>query len=323
MNSSNSNRRCGIVLAGGRGLRLRPFIHQLKGSTLPKQYVNFIGERSMLEHTFDRAERLISRERLLTAITRDHLNYREAEEQLSERPAGRVIVQPEDRDTGLSVLLPLMHLYKRHTGATVAVFPSDHFILEEDVFMAHVGMAFYLVESDPSRLVVLGLEPDAPEPEYGYILPDGEVRGSAPSSIRGIRLLMDDLDSAAAQALIERGGLWNTMTLVFKPDTVLDLVRAFFPRLYGLLQDVQKAIGTRKERSVVEDAYRRMEPMDFEKGILQTFLLLRSSRLSVLPVSEVFWSDWKSERTVVDALRQTGYLNRLHGVADGRISANS
>jgi mannose-1-phosphate guanylyltransferase len=184
--------------------------------------------------------------------------------------------------------------------------------------MAHVGMAFYLVESDPSRLVVLGMEPDAPEPEYGYILPDGE----APSGARGIRLFMNDLDPVVARELIERGGLWNTMTLVFKADTVLELVRAFIPRLYGLLQDIHKAIGTRKERSVVEEAYRRMKPMNFADGILETFALMRASQLSVMPVSEVFWSDWKSGRSVVNALRRAGYLNRLRGIADDRISAN-
>jgi mannose-1-phosphate guanylyltransferase len=290
MSSFNSIRRCGIVLAGGRGLRLRPFIHRLKGSTLPKQYVNFTGTRSMLEHTCDRAERLISRDRLLTVVARDHLNYEEAEEQLSGRSAGTVIAQPEDRDTGPGILLPLMHLYKRHPDATVAVFPADHFILEEDVFMAHVGMAFYLVENDPSRLVVLGTEPGEPEPELGYSQPDG--------------------------------GAWHTMTLVFRADTVLDLVRTLIPRLYGQLQEVYRAIGTRKERPVLEDAYRRMKPMNFADEILNMFPLLRSSQLSVLPVSEVSWSDWDSERAVVNALTQTGYLNRLHGVADGRISAS-
>ena len=50
---------CGIVLAGGEGKRLQPFIKSLGKGTLPKQYVNFIGNRSMLEHTLKRAEKLM------------------------------------------------------------------------------------------------------------------------------------------------------------------------------------------------------------------------------------------------------------------------
>jgi len=49
--SSRSPVRCGIVLAPGEGKRLRPFIQRLRGKDLPKQFVNFIGTRSMLEHT--------------------------------------------------------------------------------------------------------------------------------------------------------------------------------------------------------------------------------------------------------------------------------
>ena len=49
---------CALVLAGGEGKRLRPFIHLLRGDLLPKQYVNFIGRCSMLEHTLERAEKL-------------------------------------------------------------------------------------------------------------------------------------------------------------------------------------------------------------------------------------------------------------------------
>jgi len=101
-------------------------------------------------------------------------------------------------------------------------------------------------------------------------------------------------------------------------------LRPFIHRLKGstLPKQYVNFTGTRKERPVLEDAYRRMKPMNFADEILDTFLLLRSSQLSVLPVSEVFWSDWDSERAVVNALKQTGYLNRLHGVADARISAS-
>ncbi len=316
----NSQIRCGIVLAGGKGRRLRPLIHQLKGGTLPKQYVNFTGARSMLEHTCDRAERLIARDRLLTVVTRDHLNYREAQAQLAARADGTVVVQPEDRETGPGILLALAYLQKRFPDAAVAIFPSDHFILEEDVFMAHVGMAFYLVENNPTRVVMLGVEPDSPAPEYGYILPDGPA--AAPAGARAVRYFMNDLDAATARELIARGALWNAMTLVFKADTVLDLVRTFIPRLHGLFQEIYKALGTRKERTVIEEAYRRMKPMDFADGVLTASLLFRAARLSVLPVSEVFWSDWDSAQSVLGALRQSGRLDRLQPVTDGRISAS-
>jgi mannose-1-phosphate guanylyltransferase len=83
--SAQTSNRCGIVLAAGEGKRLQPFIRRLRGDSLPKQYVNFTGTRSLLQHTFLRAEKLISRERLFTVVSQDHLNFPEVTRQLSNR----------------------------------------------------------------------------------------------------------------------------------------------------------------------------------------------------------------------------------------------
>jgi mannose-1-phosphate guanylyltransferase len=162
---------CGLVLAGGEGKRLQPFIKSLGKGTLPKQYVNFIGSRSMLEHTFERAEKLIPAARIFAVITESHLRYPEVREQCYSRPKDTVIVQPENKETGPGLLFPLMHLYKRYPNSLVLVLPSDHFIREEDRLMVHVHQACLAVKRDPSRLILLSVKPDRDEPEYGYLLP--------------------------------------------------------------------------------------------------------------------------------------------------------
>ena len=70
-----------------------------------------------------------------------------------------IVEQPDNRDTGPGLLLPLAHLYKRYPDSTVVVFPSDHFILEEDLFMVYVDQAFRVVEQDPAKVVLLGINP--------------------------------------------------------------------------------------------------------------------------------------------------------------------
>ena len=172
-------RRCGVVLAGGDGKRLQPFVRKLLGFELPKQYVSFTGNRSMLEHTFDRAEQLISPECLFTVVARDHLGHPEVRSQLSGRIPHTVVVQPMNRETGPGLLLPLTHLLLRYPNSTVAVFPSDHFVLQEDLFAAYVQQAFEEVERYPSRIVFLGVEPTDAEPEYGYILPEDQYLDSS------------------------------------------------------------------------------------------------------------------------------------------------
>ena len=49
-----------------------------------------------------------------------------------------------------------MHIYKRPPEAILAVFPSDHFIWEQDRFMEHVQLAAQRIVDDPSRIILLG-----------------------------------------------------------------------------------------------------------------------------------------------------------------------
>jgi mannose-1-phosphate guanylyltransferase len=74
-------------------------------------------------------------------VNEDYLRYPDVCRQLSGLPPKNVVLQPENKETGPGLLLLLMHLAKRYPESVVAVFPSDHFILEEDPFMGHVELA--------------------------------------------------------------------------------------------------------------------------------------------------------------------------------------
>ena len=64
MNASGTHRDVwSLVLAGGNGERLGPLVQRWLGRHKPKQYCTFIGSRSMLQHTLDRADRIIAAER--------------------------------------------------------------------------------------------------------------------------------------------------------------------------------------------------------------------------------------------------------------------
>ena len=317
MEVSHTPVRCGIILGGGEGERLRPFIRQLRGGVLPKQYVNLIGTRSMLEHTFHRTEKLIPPERLFTVVSRNHLSHPEVRQQLSSLQPGKVVVQPVNKDTGPGILLPLMHVYKRYPESTVAVFPSDHFIVEEELFMAYVDLAFRVVERHPSYLVLLGMQPNAPEPDYGYIVPGAMVNHLAPLAVHEVVRFIEKPEPHAAQDLLLNGGLWNTMVMVFKVRTLLDLVRGVAPQMFDFFRRILQAVGTSGEMDAVEEGYRHMEAVNFSRGLLEALPREHASRLLVLPVRGVFWSDWGSVHRIMSVLQNTGHLGQLHGIPEG------
>lgn len=300
----------GIVLAGGDGRRLGPMVHSLRGDVLPKQFVDFVGGHSMLQHTLERAEKLISRERLLAVVNRDHMKYPEVRQQLAGRAKNTVILQPENKDTLPGLLLPLLHIYRRDPLATVAVFPSDHFILQEERFLNYVYLACRTVEREPSSLVLLGVEPDRPEPEYGYILP-----GDEPNALRGFgpRRVLSFVEKPAPEELgklLESGALWNMMVLVFKAFTVFDLTARLAPELHAEFERLGEAIGTRAERRKVSEAYRRIDPLNFSAGILARLPKAAPNRLLTIPLQGVLWSDLGSPQRLASVLTRPDSLGR-------------
>lgn len=309
------------MLAGGDGKRLQGYIRNTCGKDLPKQYVNFVGRRSMLEHTFDRAQRLIPSRQIVTVVSKQHLRYAAVRDQLSRRAPENVIVQPENKETGPGIFLPLMHLYKRCPDATVAVFPSDHFILEEDRFMDHVAVAAQAVAHDPSRIVLLAMEAQYPEVEYGYVVPRENHGRLNIWGIRNTARFIEKPDPPTARHLVDTGGLWNTMIMVFKVRTLLTILQRLHPTMHEHFSRIYDAIGTSAETRTIDEVYRTLEPINFSKGFLELVAATSPETISILPVLQVFWSDWGSPERLLQ-VREI-LANSAHAVTERTVGSRS
>ena len=277
----------GIILAGGEGKRLQSFIRSRFGSDRPKQYCTLFGNRSMLGHTLARADRIIPPERLLTVVTHPHRQY--AHEELYDRPPGTVIVQPSNRETGPGILLPLLHVYQRDPKAIVVLLPADHFIAEEERFMSYVEEAAALVATSPGCLVLLGVEPKRPEPEYGWIETGGISGHHDHMEVHRVRRFWEKPNRRTAKILYRRYDcLWNTMVVVGRAWWLLSLFKTLTPEISVLFDDLQPHLGSPREAEVVEKIYTRLQAVDFSRAILAQ----HPPRLTAVRVKDVHWSDW-------------------------------
>jgi mannose-1-phosphate guanylyltransferase len=199
-----------------------------------------------------------------------------------------------------------MHIYKRYPDAIVAVFPSDHFILEENMFMQHVDRAFQVVESDGSRIVLLAIEPNAPDPEYGYIVPGEKIENPVLDSVRRVELFVEKPAAKAAKKIIKSGALWNTLVLVFRCKTLLNAIERTTPELHRSFEPILKAIGTGNQQRVVEHVYQKLPSLNFSKDVLEVLSLEHRLALAVVPVPGVTWSDWGTSARLTSTLQQLG-----------------
>lgn len=303
---SDRRQRCAIILAGGSGKRLRSFVHKLRGDALPKQYVKLMGNRSMLEATLARAEKLVLPERQCVVVTQQHFDYAEVRPQLANFPRVTVAAQPLDRDTGIGMLFGLAHLHKSYPDSTMIIFPSDHFIQEEDLFLAHIDAACRLVEQDHSKIVLLGIAPNTPETEFGYILPDHHWQNAFPFGARTVTRFVEKPDSALASKLILQGGFWNTMVMILNSKTWLEHIRQIVPSISQSFDLICQAIGSDNLATVVNQVLARSEPLNLSQGILQKLAVLREQSLLVLPVRGVHWNDWGCEERIMKSLEHSG-----------------
>ncbi len=287
-----------IILAGGNGERLQPAIHQWFGHHKPKQYCTFVGTRSMLQHTIDRADRLSAPERRITVIAQAH--QRLAWDQMGDRSFGTIISQPINRDTAAGIFLPLTYVRGRDAEATVVIYPSDHFVYPEDRFLDIVGRAVSAAERLTDRLVLLGVQPDRAEPDYGWIQMGGKLGWASGYQVRGVEAFVEKPDPAQWMNATRSGMWWNTLVLAAKVQTLWKLGWQCIPDIMPLFESLGEAIGTSYEGTVLEAVYRLMPVRNFSSHLLSR----ATDHLAVLDMSGVMWSDWGSPERIIEDIHR-------------------
>jgi hypothetical protein len=104
--------------------------------------------------------------------------------------------------------------------------------------------------------------------------------------------------------LVRRGGLWNTFVMVFRGETLWAFVREAAPVLSDAFGRIRMAVGTTAERTVTEEVYRRLPPMNFSCGLLRALPSREFPWLTVLPVRGVTFSDCGAEVGLPAAMRR-------------------
>lgn len=291
--------RAAVVLAGDDGRCFELFVRRFQGHVPPNQDGARCGTQSLFDWTFRRVERLIAPDRVITVVSRGHFRYHDVCRELGRRPKDTVVVQPQNKDTAPALLLSLTYLRQRHTDAFIAVFPSNHYVIDDRALMAGVETAFRHVERHPDVVVLLGVEPDWLECDYGYIVPGAPIGGEEPSDVRSVSHFIEKPSRREAADLIQQGALWNTSILVFRLGTLLDFMWRTAPLLPLAFTEIAEAIGTPREYEVMEAVYEDVPPVNFSHGVLESVADEWPSSLAVLRVAGAAWSDWCDERRIL------------------------
>jgi mannose-1-phosphate guanylyltransferase len=225
----------------------------------------------------------------------------DVQDQLKDRSIGTVMFQPQNRETAAGIFLALTHLRAAGANVTVVVFPSDHFVFPEGRFIDIVRQAIEMSEQLEDRLILLGVEPDRLELDYGWIVPGPSLAVSrSGTEVRTLSGFLEKPAPAEADAALRSGALWNTFVMVGKVDTFWRMGWTCSPEMMTRFEQLEQVIGSQEERGMLDAMYEKMPVKNFSTDLLQQVPDL----VAVMELTGVLWCDWGKPQRVAETLRR-------------------
>jgi mannose-1-phosphate guanylyltransferase len=273
-----------IVLAGGGGSRLRGCTVDSSGHHVPKQYCLVDGSRTLLQLAVARAKRFADPGHVMVVVSSQHREWWKP--QLAGLiPSANIVAQPLSRGTTVGVLLPLMHVLARDPEAHLVLLPADHYFRAEERLTTSIRRGLEHTYREPSTLALIGVEPDVPTPDFGYIVPltAGDTGGP-----REVASFVEKPPRGQARQLIAQGALWNTLILAARGQHLLLVIRNRFPHTV----DALRFATTRSEdpdhlAQALSAIFRSLTIADFSKDVLEP----GNHSMVVVSAADVGWAE--------------------------------
>ena len=273
-----------LITAGGIGSRFWP----LSRKSRPKQFLNIVSDKSMIELTVDRLKSLIDIKDIYVVTSGDQ--KRLVLESLKDLPDENVIVEPFGMNTAPCIALSNLYLSKKYDkNETVVVLPSDHLIQDEKKFRNYLKLAEKGAQKD--NLVTFGIKPDYPATGYGYI-ESGEMLFD---EIYKVKRFKEKPDLKTAEGFIEQGNyFWNSGMFIWKLDTITKMFEQYQPEIMQLISEISTIWNNGSDDII--DVYAKMPKLPVDIAIME-----KAEKKAVIPV-EFGWSDVGSWEALYDIL---------------------
>jgi mannose-1-phosphate guanylyltransferase len=253
-----------VIMAGGSGTRFWP----ASRAANPKQLLNLVGDRSMIQATVDRLQGLVPGERILI-VTNEALTAAIAD-QLPEVPREAILGEPCKRDTAPCIGLAAGILKNRDPDAVLVVMPADHVIQPDDAFQSAIRAAAKLVEENPQRLVTFGIKPTYPASTYGYIERGESIPTSGGPPAFQVRKFREKPSVETAEEFLQAGGFyWNAGIFIWKADTILAALRKYEPEMAKHVESIAATAGSEKFAATFRDEFTAIKGKSIDYAVLE------------------------------------------------------
>ena len=213
----------GVILAGGSGSRLWPLSREL----YPKQLLNLYSEESLLQSTFERINRFIPAENIISVTNTKHSsNVKMQLGQLSEKSI--ILSEPISKNTAPAIALSVKYIIENSDeDETILVVPSDLLIENNELFEVSIKKAQEYVNQ--GYIVTFGVKPTYPETGFGYIKSENNK----------VVQFSEKPDKKTAENYLNDGNyFWNSGIFMFKSSTIIQELEKHCPDISAIIKNL-------------------------------------------------------------------------------------
>jgi len=267
-----------VIMAGGIGSRFWPLSRVDK----PKQFIDILGTgKSLLQQTFERMSQVCPRENILIVTSSAYSSL--VNEQIPNLSPDQVLLEPLRRNTAPCITYATYKIKQKNPNAIAIVAPSDHLILNEDIFLDTILKAAEFA-SNSNALITLGIRPSRPETGYGYIQIGKPVK-EVPSLFK-VKTFTEKPNLELAQKFLESGEFyWNSGLFIWSIASISAALESYLPEVNSLFKELLPIYGTEKETETIATAYSECRNISIDYGVME-----KADNVYVF-CSEFGWSD--------------------------------
>lgn len=262
------------ILAGGSGTRLWPRSRRDQ----PKQFLNLVGARSMLQQTVDRVLPLVPIERIYVLTGPDHATL--VAEQLPDLPPENLLIEPSPKGTAPCLGLAAIKLHQRYDGQAVMVsLHADHAIAQEDRFRSALLVAVEAARQ--GHISTIGIVPTQPETGFGYIERAEALFGIEEMPVYRVARFTEKPPLDQAREFVASGRFfWNAGYFAWTLERILGEFQRSLPAVYSQLTKMISAPDSQRDQ-----VWNEITPVTIDVGIME-----HAERVAVIPC-DMGWND--------------------------------